>query len=184
MRVIAGKYKRSNLYTLDGLDTRPTKDMVKEAIFSSIDINENTSFLDLFSGSGAMGIEAISRGSKDVIFNDNNKLAVDIIKKNLAKFNEDKKVYNLDYLDCLYKLIEENKSFDYIFVDPPYNFMHYEDLILMISNNGLLKGDGRLIIETKKEIDLKENIGDLILFKIKKYGITKVNYYRYKYLDE
>lgn len=184
MRVIAGIYKRSNLYTLDGNDTRPTRDMVKEALFSSIDINENTSFLDLFSGSGSIGIEAISRGSKEVIFNDLNPEAVEIIKKNLNKFNENRIVYNLDYLRCLEKCVLNNNIFDYIYIDPPYDFNHYEDIISFISNNSLLKGSGRIIVETKKDKDLKEEIEDLILYKVKKYGITKLNYYRYKYLDK
>lgn len=183
MRIIAGKYKRSNLFTLEGLDTRPTKDMVKEAMFSSIDAR-NTSFLDLFSGSGSIGLEAISRGANEVIFNDNNIEAIKIIKANLDKFNENRRVLNLDYIECIDKLAKENKSFDYIFLDPPYSFNNYEDIILYILSNALLKGSGRLIIETSKEVDLKEEIEDLILYKVKIYGITKLNYYRHKYLDE
>ena len=75
MRVVAGKYKRSTLLTLDSLATRPTKDMVKEALFSSIYV-EDSLFLDLFSGSGSIGIEALSRGARDVVFNDLSKDAV------------------------------------------------------------------------------------------------------------
>ena len=118
MRVVAGKYKRSTLLTLDSLATRPTKDMVKEALFSSIYV-EDSLFLDLFSGSGSIGIEALSRGARDVVFNDLSKDAVKVIKTNLSKFKEDRRVYNLDYLSCLNRL--EDK-FDYIFVDPPYAF--------------------------------------------------------------
>ena len=88
MRVVAGKYKRSTLLTLDSLATRPTKDMVKEALFSSIYV-EDSLFLDLFSGSGSIGIEALSRGARDVVFNDLSKDAVKIIKTNLSKFKED-----------------------------------------------------------------------------------------------
>ena len=117
MRVVAGKYKRSTLLTLDSLATRPTKDMVKEALFSSIYV-EDSLFLDLFSGSGSIGIEALSRGARDVVFNDLSKDAVKVIKTNLSKFKEDKRVYNLDYLSCLNRL--EDK-FDYIFGDIAYD---------------------------------------------------------------
>ena len=91
MRIIAGKYKRTPLKTLEGEDiTRPTRDMVKEALFSSIMIYSDTTLLDLFSGSGAIGLEALSRGAKDVTFNDVNKDAVRIIKENLKKVREER----------------------------------------------------------------------------------------------
>ena len=85
MRIVAGKYKRKNLITLTGDDTRPTKDMVKEAIFDTIQIKDSDFFLDLFSGSGAIGIEALSRGAYKVIFNDNNIKAVEIINNKPKK---------------------------------------------------------------------------------------------------
>ena len=91
MRVIAGKYKRTPIKTLEGEDiTRPTRDMVKEALFSSIQINNETRFLDLFSGSGSIGLEALSRDAKEVVFNDINKDAVKIINTNLEKVNENR----------------------------------------------------------------------------------------------
>ena len=105
LRVIAGKYKRTPLQTLEGEEiTRPTRDMVREALFSTILIHSETSFLDLFSGSGAIGIEALSRGAKDVIFNDSNRQAVSIIKKNLEKVREERTVLQLDYREALEKL--------------------------------------------------------------------------------
>ena len=83
MRIIAGKYKRTPILTLEGEDiTRPTRDMVKEALFSTINIYSDTSFLDLFSGSGSIGLEALSRGAEKVVFNDCNEKAVKIIHKN------------------------------------------------------------------------------------------------------
>ena len=177
MRVIAGKYKRTPIKTLEGQDiTRPTKDMVKEALFSSIQIYEDTSFLDLFSGSGAIGLEALSRGANNVIFNDINKEAVKIINTNLAKVNETRMVLNLDYQECCKRL--EGETFDYIYCDPPYNFSSYEDLFFYINKYKLLAKKGIMIIEVRKDTDLNEEYLGIKLFKEKRYGINKLLYYR------
>jgi len=177
LRVIAGKYKRSTLNTLEGEDiTRPTRDMVKEALFSSISLYEEDYFLDLFSGSGAIGIEAISRGCNNVYFNDLNKEAYKIIKGNLAKFKEDKIVYNLDYKDCLNKL--KGIKFDYIYIDPPYKFNEYELIFEMVKQNELLNSKGIMIVEVKKDTDLNKEYCDIKLYKEKRYGINKLLYYK------
>ena len=176
MRVVAGKYKRSTLLTLDSLATRPTKDMVKEALFSSIYV-EDSLFLDLFSGSGSIGIEALSRGAMDVVFNDLSKDAVKVIKTNLSKFKEDRRVYNLDYLSCLNRL--EDK-FDYIFVDPPYAFEEYERIFETIDSLNLYSNNCRIIGEVKKEKELADELFFFEKYKEKKYGISKLLYYRRK----
>ena len=176
MRVVAGKYKRSTLLTLDSLATRPTKDMVKEALFSSIYV-EDSLFLDLFSGSGSIGIEALSRGARDVVFNDLSKDAVKVIKTNLSKFKEDRRVYNLDYLSCLNKL--EDK-FDYIFVDPPYAFEEYERIFGTVDSLNLYSNNCRIIVEVKKEKELADELFSFEKYKEKKYGISKLLYYRRK----
>ena len=176
MRVVAGKYKRSTLLTLDSLATRPTKDMVKEALFSSIYV-EDSLFLDLFSGSGSIGIEALSRGARDVVFNDLSKDAVKVIKTNLSKFKEDRRVYNLDYLSCLNRL--EDK-FDYIFVDPPYAFEEYERIFETIDSLNLYSNNCRIIVEVKKEKELADELFSFGKYKEKKYGISKLLYYRRK----
>lgn len=176
MRVVAGKYKRSTLLTLDSLATRPTKDMVKEALFSSI-YAEDSLFLDLFSGSGSIGIEALSRGARDVVFNDLSKDAVKVIKTNLSKFKEDRRVYNLDYLSCLNRL--EDK-FDYIFVDPPYAFEEYERIFETIDSLNLYSNNCRIIVEVKKEKELADELFSFEKYKEKKYGISKLLYYRRK----
>ena len=173
MRVIAGKYKKSTLKTLDSDSTRPTKDMVKEALFSSILINNESTFLDLFSGSGAIGIEALSRGAKDVVFNDYNKAVVQVIKENLRKFNEDRKVFNLSYDDCLNSL---NTKFDFVFIDPPYAFNEYDNIFSLLSKNNLLNKNSIIIVEVKKDRIL--DINGFSLIKERKYGITKLLYYK------
>ena len=150
MRIIAGKYKRTPLKTLEGEDiTRPTRDMVKEALFSSIMIYSDTTLLDLFSGSGAIGLEALSRGAKDVTFNDVNKDAVRIIKENLKKVREEREVLNLDYKLCLAKM--EGRHFDYIYVDPPYAFKEYENIFSCVDEHDVLNEDGIIIVEVRKD---------------------------------
>ncbi len=175
MRIIAGKYKRTPLLTIESLSTRPTKDMVKEALFSSIYIDEETCFLDIFSGSGAIGIEAISRGCKRTVFNDINKDACKIIKQNLNKIHEDYPIYNLSYERLLNSL---NEQFDYVYIDPPYAFAEYENIFNLLSKNNLLKEDARIIVEVRKDVNLNDKIDIYSLYKEKKYGIAKLLYYR------
>ena len=175
MRVIAGKYKRTPLLTLDSLKTRPTKDMVKEALFSSIDV-ENKNFLDLFSGSGAIGIEAVSREANVVVFNDLNKDACKIIKSNLDKIKETRTIYNLDYVSCLNTL--KGQTFDYMYVDPPYAFKHYDDVFDLAHKNDLLNEGGKIIVEVRKDVNLLDDYNCFYKYKEKKYGISKLLYYR------
>lgn len=177
MRVIAGKYKKTPIKTLEGEDiTRPTRDMVKEALFSSIQIDSETRFLDLFSGSGSIGLEALSRDAKDVIFNDINKDAVKIINTNLAKVNENRMVLNLDYQKCLERL--QGEKFDYIYCDPPYKFVSYEDLFFYVNKYDVLDKKGIMILEVNKQTDLNDSYLGINKYKEKKYGITKLLYYR------
>ena len=178
MRIVAGKYKRSSLLTLDSMSTRPTKDMVKEALFSTISVDRETVFLDLFAGCGSIGLEALSRGANDVIFNDLNKDAVKVIKTNLFKFNEKRIVYNLDYCDCL-KLLK-GKSFDYIYVDPPYAFKAYANIFALIDDLKLYNHNCKVIVEVKKETNLPNELFSFEKYKDKRYGITKLLFYRRK----
>lgn len=177
MRIISGKYKRTPIKTLEGSDiTRPTRDMVKEALFSSIDLYSDTSFLDLFSGSGSIGLEAVSRGCDNVVFNDFNKDAYKIIKDNLKKINEDRLVYNLDYQECLQKL--QGSKFDYIYVDPPYIFNAYEEVFYYVDKYNLLNKKGIMILEVRKDTDLLDSYLNMNKYKERRYGINKLYYYR------
>lgn len=175
LRVIAGKFKRTQLVTLDSLDTRPTKDMVREALFSSIDVLDKN-FLDLFSGSGAIGIEALSRGAAKVIFNDYSKDAYKIINTNLNKINDNSLVLNLNYDLALKKINDE--SFDYIYIDPPYAFKYYKEVFDLISEYNLLNEKGTIIVEVRKDVDLDNKYNDLSLYKERRYGIAKLLYYK------
>ncbi len=176
MRIIAGKYKRTPLLSPEGSDvTRPTRDMVKEALFSSIDV-EGGEVLDLFSGSGAIGLEALSRGAKDAVFNDVNSEACSLIRANLAKVHENREVLNLNFDLCLKRL--SGRSFDFIYLDPPYAFSHFGYLFSLIREYGLLKENGRIVAEVRKNTDLAEQMSGYFLYKEKRYGINKLLYYR------
>ena len=162
---------------MEGEDiTRPTRDMVKEALFSTIYVDEDTEFLDLFSGSGAIGLEALSRGAKDAVFNDINKDAYKIICQNLDKVHENRTVLQKDYKACLNAL--KGRRFDYIYCDPPYAFKDFDKVFELIEENDLLKEDGIVICEVRKETQLEESYGSLKNYKEKKYGINKLLYYK------
>ena len=121
MRIISGTARGTKLFTLEGEHTRPTLDRVKEAFFNIIQNEiEDSVVLDLFSGSGAIGLEFASRGAKKVYLNDNSKEAFDIIKQNINKTHLSTKVelYNMDFLKLIQN-IKENK-FDIVYLDPPY----------------------------------------------------------------
>lgn len=123
MRVIAGSAKRIQLKTLDGLDTRPTTDRIKETLFNMIAPTIYDSvFLDLFGGSGGIGIEALSRGAREAVFVENNPKAMACIKENLKNTRLESKALTLtrDVMAALYQL-EGDKVFDFIYMDPPYD---------------------------------------------------------------
>lgn len=182
MRVISGKNRGTKLYTLDGLTTRPTLDRVKEALFNIInfDVPESV-FLDLFAGSGAIGIEAASRGAKKVIMCEKSKAAVEIINKNLEKtrLKDEIKLYNDDYKNCIADI---NEKLDIVFLDPPYKTDYAFNAAKLILEKGLLKKDSILILETDIEQIVENQFQKLSLEEIKKtkYGRACLLFYRIK----
>ncbi len=175
LRIIAGKYK--NMRLIAPVDkTRPTKDMVKEALFSSLgDISDKEVILDVFAGSGAVAIEALSRGVKRAIVNDISKKAIKVIKENIAKVEEEVIIYNLDQSELL-KALDE--PIDIIFLDPPYEFAKRDELMMAINDKKLLKDDGILIYEVDNKANLNDHYGDLVVYKKRSYGITDLYYFK------
>ena len=175
MRVIAGSAKRLQLKTLEGLDTRPTTDRIKETLFNMLTpyICDST-FLDLFAGSGGIGIEALSRGAKEAVFVEKNPKAMACVKDNLQYTKLANKAITLttDVLTALHKL-EGDKKFDYIFMDPPYNQMLEYKVLEYLSNSDLMTEDCLIIIEASKEtnFDYVESLG----FSLVKEKIYKTN---------
>lgn len=177
MRVVAGKYKNTNLDSLEGNDTRPTKDMVKEALFSSLGIFDGSeSFLDVFGGSGAIGIEALSRGVKEVYTNDLNPKAVKVIRSNYAKVKASANIYNQNWDAFLMNL--KGKQFDYVFLDPPYVFDEFEKAMDLMQSLELLKDHSIIIFEVAKTTKMEASYGEYTLYKEKKYGVSKLYYYK------
>ena len=181
MRVVSGKARGLKLKTIESDSTRPTKDMVKEALFSMLlDYIDEAVVLDLFSGSGAIGLEALSRGASLCYFCDTNKECIKVIKENIekAKFTELSKVYNCDYLDMLKQV--RNVSFDIIYVDPPYNKGLGQNAVETISSYNILKKNGVLIFESDTGEDAPDVIGNYTKFKSKKYGRNILSFYELK----
>lgn len=148
MKIIQGKYKGRTLKGFDIEGTRPTMDRVKESLFAMIQNKINNSIvLDLFSGSGNLGIESLSMNAKDVVFVDKNRICFKTIKKNLSMINEEREVLNLDYIEAL-KILKEKYKFDIIFLDPPYKGDLIEKSINLICEYDLLNENGIVVCET------------------------------------
>ena len=149
MRVISGKARGTSLYSLEGSHTRPTTDRVKESMFSIINFNiPGGIVLDLFSGSGALGIEALSRGADKCYFIENSKQAADIVKRNLEKTNciENSVLKITDFKNFLNSVEEK---FDVILLDPPYNKKMCDEALKIIYERNLLNDDGVIMCETE-----------------------------------
>ena len=177
MRIISGKYKGKKLdgYNIDG--TRPTMDRVKESLFGSIQNKlKNSICLDLFAGSGSLGLEALSNGASICYFVDNNNIVINTLKKNLInlKCDDGITIYS-DYVKALEKLKNENKKFDIIFLDPPYKLNLINNCINLIKKYDLLNIDGIIVCEYETEI-IDNN--DLNLIKEKKYGSTYIKIFQ------
>lgn len=183
MRVISGTARGKKLNSLEGLETRPTLDRVKEALFNILQFNlKDASILDLFSGSGALGIEALSRGAKDAVLCDNSRKAVQIINKNLeeTRLVDKAKVINKDYIETIKQLYKQSQKFDIIFLDPPYKSNCVINSIENILKYNLLKEDGIIIVETddKNKIDEIKKNNKLEVYDTRKYGIVLIIFIR------
>lgn len=181
MRVITGSARGRNLVAPAGLDTRPTSDMTKGAVFSILQMMiENSDFLDLFAGSGQMGVEALSRGAKSATLIDKDPKAVAAIKENLKLCGLMEKS-SVAMMDSLSYIQNCSKQFDVIFLDPPYN----KELIAAVLPDcaRCLKEDGIILCETEKTESLPE-VPELELVKEYRYGKAKITSYRHKTTEE
>ncbi len=176
MRVIAGSAKRLQLKTLDGLDTRPTTDRIKETLFNMLaPYIYDCSFLDLFAGSGGIGIEALSRGAKEAVFVEKNPKAMAYIKENLNDTHLEKRAATIqsDVIGAL-SVLEGEHEFDFIFMDPPYNQELEKKVLEYLSASSLLAEEGTIIVEASKETSFEyaEKLGFMII-KEKIYKTNK-----------
>jgi 16S rRNA (guanine966-N2)-methyltransferase len=176
MRVIAGKAKRIQLRTVEGLNTRPTTDRIKETLFNMVNNRlPDCDFLDLFSGSGAIGIEALSRGAASAVFVENNKNAVECIKHNLnaTKLSDSGKILLMDAVSAIRALEVQGKVFDIIFMDPPYNHLYEQQVLNVLKNSEIVYCDTLIITEASKETNFDYLEGSP--FHITKEKVYKTN---------
>ena len=180
MRVIAGKARRIQLKTIEGNNTRPTTDRIKETLFNILqpEIYDAT-FLDLFSGSGGIGIEALSRGAEHAVFIENNSEAIKCIKDNLAvtKLINQAEVMKADACAGIRQL-KGRTPFSIIFMDPPYYKNMFSDALLSVDENELLKEDGIIVVEHDTVDKFPDNMGRLYKSREKKYGNTTITFYK------
>ncbi len=159
MRVIAGKARRLLLETPEGLETRPTGDQIKETLFNMLQPElPGACFLDLFAGSGGIGIEALSRGAKHACFVDNSRKAITCIKNNLnhTKLANDATVYASDYLSALVRMEAEHRRFDIVFMDPPYDHGLEVEVLRYLADAKLLAEDALIIVEASMKTMIEE----------------------------
>ena len=178
MRVISGKARGINLKTPEGVLTRPTIDRVKEALFSIINFDIPASnVLDLFGGTGQLGIEALSRGAKSAVFVDQREDACKLIKENLrrTKLEQDAKVVRMDYLDYLKRCREK---FDIIFLDPPYAEVFLENALKCITEIDILQSGGIIVAERPLGKELPWDFEGYTRSKDYKYGKVLLTIYR------
>jgi 16S rRNA (guanine966-N2)-methyltransferase len=182
MRVVSGSCKGRVLKAVPGMTTRPTTDKVKEAIFNMIGPYFTGGVgLDLFGGSGGLGIEALSRGFDKMIFVDRDGKAIQTIKDNLAVCHlEDRaEVYRNDAERALKAVKKREMVFDLILLDPPYKAQKLETLIKTIDEQQLLSKKGIIVAEHDNEANLPDQIGSFLKVKFEVYGITAISIYQY-----
>ncbi len=177
MRVIAGTAKRLQLKTVKGDNTRPTTDRIKETLFNMLQNDiEGCRFLDLFSGSGAIGIEALSRGAKETVFVENNKEAINCIKENLifTKLVNSGIVMSYDVMTAISMLEGRNAKFDIVFMDPPYNKEIEKEVLDRLKQSEIIDSDTMIIVEASLNTSFSylRDMG-YELFKEKKYKTNK-----------
>ncbi len=178
MRVITGSAKGKSLITAEGLDVRPTPDRVKEGMFSSIQFDlEGRRVLDLFAGSGQLGIEALSRGADYALFVDSSPISVKNITKNIENtgFTASSKVIRGDFEAVLLGL---NEKFDFVFLDPPYASSHLLKALRLVQKNVSL--NGKIFCEHPSNIELPEEVDNFIKQKSYRYGKILVCVYERK----
>ena len=186
MRVIAGKFRSRPLRSMRGMDVRPTADRLRETLFDVLTAGnpaalEGTVWLDLYAGTGAVGIEAVSRGAGMVYFVEAERSAAELIQANLRSLGitEGFQVLKQDVLRTLEKLSSESVAADFVFLDPPYRMEElYRNTLENLSTISLLRSNGVIIAEHQKRFDPGERFGKLNRFRVVKQGDAALSFYR------
>ncbi len=185
MRIIGGEKKGRRLVSFRGRDIRPTTDRIREAIFDTLSSKDfrfldSKAVLDLFAGTGALGIEAMSRGVGRGIFVDIDSRALKVIERNLdlCDLTERSELFHADVFLSLSRLRRKGMVFDLIFADPPYEKGLAMRTIAMVAKKGLLAADGWMVVEHSRREPVAQEVSGLICVDNKLYGDTRVSYYR------
>lgn len=183
LRVISGTAKGHKLKTLEGTATRPTSDRVKESLFNIISpyIYEKN-VVDLFAGTGSLGIEALSRGAAGCVFVDVNPVCIKIINDNLihTKLIDKAIIMQYSHKQAIEKFKIQNMAFDIVFMDPPYNKNFIQESLNLLAYSGIITNGGLVIAEKSIKDEVPENVGDIKMFDERKYGDTVLCFYKVK----
>lgn len=179
MRIITGIAKGRKIKAPSGMDTRPTLDRVKESIFDILACKiEGKNILDLFAGTGNLGLEAISRGANKCIFVENNRDTYKILQENVTSlgFQKECELYNRDSFASLKFFHNNNNTFDIIFLDPPYGKGYIEKAISAIDGEDLLNDDGIIVCEYDEKDLIPDTVGKIRSYRTEKYGRVKISF--------
>lgn len=180
MQVITGKFRGRKLKGVPTSQTRPTLGRVKESIFDMLNEHiEGSMVLDLFAGSGALGIECISRGAKNVVFVDNQKESLQTIRQNLKNDLSQAKLIKADFVDALYMISKLNIEFDLVLLDPPFESDYLEKSLYLLHKYSLLAPDATVMCEMGSKKVLQNYPQKYIIEKNKNYGTISVSIMRY-----
>lgn len=186
MRVIAGKYRSRPLRSLRGMDIRPTSDRLRETLFNVLTAGnpsalEGSVWLDLFAGTGAVGIEALSRGAKEVHFVENTSGAAEVIRKNLQSLGitEGFELLQEELPRAFWRMERQHVAADVVFLDPPYRLQNaYSDTLAALAESSLIWAMSVVIAEHEKKFDPGEAFGSLRRFRHLAQGSTALSFYR------
>jgi len=175
MRIIAGQHKGRNLFLPDAKTTRPTADLVKTSLFNILQNDiANAVVLDLFAGSGSLGLEALSRGANKCVFVEKDKVCYEVLKKNCNLIQGEKQLFNNDFTNVLPTLSQQKTKFDLVFLDPPYKSNLEVLAIKQLSTLKLLNADALVVVEQDCDCETKYDIFDLKLIDERRYGRKKL----------
>lgn len=183
MRVISGQAKGHPLKAVPGNHTRPTTDKVKESLFSMIGpYFDDERVLDLFAGTGGLGIEALSRGAHHAVFIDSNSQSIDIIRRNLqsTRLEDRSEVYRNDARRALKLLERAGKPFDLIFLDPPYITKDCDEILMELASRGLVKHDALAVVEHHPDVGYRDDFEGFHRIRYAVYGEIALSIYRYQ----
>jgi 16S rRNA (guanine966-N2)-methyltransferase len=181
MRIITGQYKGRRLKMLEGLHVRPTSDRLRETLFNILAPRiEGARLVDLCAGSGAIGIEALSRGAMEVTFIENNRRAAQLISENLQHCGiaAGVRVINRDALSALKYLAEQELQYDVFYLDPPYDSQLYSPILWLLAKHALVADEGVVIVEHRRLSLLETCYGELCVYRVLTQGETQLSFFR------